>query len=419
MIIKHQLRQNQTLSPLSATMMMPMNNPERTTMAWPDSFKGDEVIQDRRSINVPYTNGGRADPVSDLGCRVVSDVISGEFATPIPLDLTDWDTNMSDTFIRHMGTPSTGQHSQDVGTPPQLPQPVQPSRVTSSDSIGSFYETVSVVSEHDTTCPQSPLQQQQQRQQIHERENDMTDFLSGLLNQVKEDVRPLDDFSTVFDDDPVPVGTKRTAAAAVPTTAPTTTTTSTKRDTTVVDSNPRPLKQRRQQTDDEIRAPRRRFRPYQEEQWVQLFEELTKYREEHGNCLVPHTYDKNPALSRWVKRQRYQYRLKKEGKMSTLTKIRLQKLQEVGFVWDSHAAAWEQRHNELAAYRRAHGHCNVPSQYPENPQLATWVKCQRRQCKIFRQGKKSNMTMERFTALDKLGFIWDLRDANTLFSRYD
>eukprot|EP00980_Cylindrotheca_fusiformis_P024873 scaffold12638_cov69-Cylindrotheca_fusiformis.AAC.3 len=388
-------------------------------MAWPDSFKRDEVFEDSRSIDAPHINRGTAD-ASDLGCRVVSDVISGEFVSPIPLDLSDWDTSLSDPFIQQMGTPSSSQRSRDVVTPDapsQLPQTAEPARVTSSDSIGSFHETVSIVSEHDTTFPQSPLQQQHQQQQsrhIHERENDITDFLSGLLNQVKEDVTPLDDFSTVFDDDPVPVGTKRTAAAATMTTTTTTPTTT----IPVVDHNPRPLKQRRQQADDEIRAPRRRFRPYQEVQWVQLFEELYKYKEEHGNCLVPHTYAKNPALSRWVKRQRYQYRLKREGKMSTLTKVRLQKLEEVGFVWDSHAAAWEQRHNELAAYRREHGHCNVPSQYPENPQLATWVKCQRRQCKIFRQGKKSNMTMERFTALDKLGFIWDLRD-HTLFSRYD
>eukprot|EP00980_Cylindrotheca_fusiformis_P002493 scaffold586_cov68-Cylindrotheca_fusiformis.AAC.2 len=416
MIIKHQLRQNQTLNPPSATMTMPTNNPERSCMARPDCFKGDEAFHDSRSIDSPHISQGRAD-VSDLGYLVVSDVISGEFVSPIPLDLSDWDADMFDPINQRIGTPLPSQHSRDIvssDAPTQLPQTAEPSRVPSSDSIGSFHETVSIVSEDDTTGPQYRLQQQdlqQQSQPIHERENDITDFLSGLLNLVEEDVKPLDDFSMVFDDDSVPVGTKRTAAASMITT-PTTA-------ITVTDSNPRPLKQRRQQADDEIRAPRRRFRPYQEEQWVQLFEELYKYKEEHGNCLVPHTYAKNPALSRWVKRQRYQYRLKREGKMSTLTKVRLQKLEEVGFVWDSHAAAWEQRHNELAAFRREHGHCNVPSQYPENPQLATWVKCQRRQCKIFRQGKKSNMTMERFTALDKLGFIWDLKDNNTLFSRYD
>ncbi|KAL7571535.1 hypothetical protein ACA910_020954 [Epithemia clementina (nom. ined.)] len=153
----------------------------------------------------------------------------------------------------------------------------------------------------------------------------------------------------------------------------------------------------------------RRFRPYQEGQWFEKFEELCAYRKEHGNCLVPHTYKQNLPLARWVKRQRYQYKLMKDGKPSTMTEERAKSLEDIDFVWDSQAAAWYERLSELRHYRSRFFHCNVPSNYNENPQLATWVKCQRRQYKLFMEGKPSNMTTHRIHELGRLGFEWELR----------
>lgn len=154
-----------------------------------------------------------------------------------------------------------------------------------------------------------------------------------------------------------------------------------------------------------------RFRPYQQQQWDAQFQELLTFKQERGHCGVPHTFDENPMLSRWVKRQRYQYKLREEGKASTITANRIQLLENVGFVWDSHSAAWEERLNELRVYLLQYGHCNVPSTCSHHPQLATWVKCQRRQYKLFCSGKPSNITAERITALNQLGFIWDMRGA--------
>ncbi|CAJ1929463.1 unnamed protein product [Cylindrotheca closterium] len=156
-----------------------------------------------------------------------------------------------------------------------------------------------------------------------------------------------------------------------------------------------------------------RFRWYQEQQWEEQFEELLKFKEEQGHCLVPHTYPKNQALARWVKRQRYQYKLKAAGKApSTMTDDRIKKLEDVGFVWNTHALTWDKRLKELVEYCKKHGgDCNVPSNYPENPELATWIKCQRRQFKLFSKGaKESSMTLERINALNELGFSWKVRE---------
>jgi hypothetical protein len=95
-----------------------------------------------------------------------------------------------------------------------------------------------------------------------------------------------------------------------------------------------------------------------------------------------------------------------------MTDERIVALENVGFalVCDSHGAAWEERWIELREYRQSTGHSNVPSNHPSNPQLATWVKCQRRQYKLFWGGKASNMTVERIATLESLGFeSWELR----------
>lgn len=162
-------------------------------------------------------------------------------------------------------------------------------------------------------------------------------------------------------------------------------------------------------TTEEKAAHDRRFRPYQAGQWSEKFEELCQYRDKMGHCLVPHTFSENLALARWVKRQRYQYKLMVEGKSSTMTQDRVEALEDIGFVWDSQGAAWGDRLHELRIFKEEFMHCNVPSNYCENPRLATWIKCQRRQYKLYQEGKPSNMTPQRIHELERLGFEWELR----------
>jgi hypothetical protein len=151
------------------------------------------------------------------------------------------------------------------------------------------------------------------------------------------------------------------------------------------------------------------FRESNIEKWSQRFEDLLAFRGRNGNCLVPLEYPQNPTLAHWIKRQRGQYKAKVEGRHSTLTSQREEALEKLGFIWDSHRAAWEERLNEIVIFRERYGHCNVPSKYPENPQLSIWVKCQRRQHKLCSDDKRSNMTQERISKLADLGFVWTPR----------
>jgi hypothetical protein len=152
-----------------------------------------------------------------------------------------------------------------------------------------------------------------------------------------------------------------------------------------------------------------RFRSYQAETWTERLQDLCDFRARFGHCLVPHNWSGNIPLAQWVKRQRYQFKLKEEGRHSTLSDERKSILEEMGFVWDSHRAAWEERWFELHQFKQKHGHCNVPSKYEVQPQLSVWVKCQRRQQKLFKKGERSTMTSERVRKMDTLGFVWNPR----------
>ncbi|KAL3928067.1 MAG: hypothetical protein SGBAC_012807 [Bacillariaceae sp.] len=208
---------------------------------------------------------------------------------------------------------------------------------------------------------------------------------------------------------------------AAPATIPATTTTATTTATTTTTAAPSTKKsskkadmKKNSAADDS--EDDTRFKRFQNTQWSQKFQELLAFRKENGHCQVPHTWPPNPQLARWVKRQRYQFKLRCEKKLSTMTEDRILLLDEAGFVWDSHAAAWQEKYEELKDYVSRNKTFNMggtnkhnPASYSTHPQLATWVKCQRRQYKLLMAGEESNMTPERKELLEELGFLWGVR----------
>ena len=108
---------------------------------------------------------------------------------------------------------------------------------------------------------------------------------------------------------------------------------------------------------------------------------------------------------------RYQYKLRMDGKHSTMTDERVRVLEAIGFVWSAQHALWEERLAELVEYRAKHGHCNVPNRSTLHPKLCVWVKSQRRQYKLFQDGsKQACITPERIRRLDSIGFVWKPRE---------
>lgn len=129
--------------------------------------------------------------------------------------------------------------------------------------------------------------------------------------------------------------------------------------------------------------------------WDEMFEALLRFKSAEGHCDVPRDWSENPRLARWVAKQR-------EGKRTVgLSKDRAARLNDVGFAWDPTEAAWEEMFAALVSYRNVHGHCQVPRDWPESPQLPTWVVYQR-------QAKnKRKLSKERIVRLNEIGFVWD------------
>ena len=147
-----------------------------------------------------------------------------------------------------------------------------------------------------------------------------------------------------------------------------------------------------------------------EEKWQRRFSELKTYKEVNGNCLVPRSYPDNPPLGKWVKMQRFQYKLFTENKASRLTTARIQQLNDIGFKWivRSRKVTWETRYDELIEFKRLKGNCLVPMRYADNPQLGRWVEVQRKEYKKWQKNERSGLTAEHIQKLEEIGFVWSV-----------
>jgi hypothetical protein len=57
--------------------------------------------------------------------------------------------------------------------------------------------------------------------------------------------------------------------------------------------------------------------------WETMLDELKRYRDEHGDCHVPHGWGQNSQLARWVVTQRTRW--------GSLSSVRRARLEELGF----------------------------------------------------------------------------------------
>ena len=130
--------------------------------------------------------------------------------------------------------------------------------------------------------------------------------------------------------------------------------------------------------------------------WDERYGQLIAYKERQGNCNVPIGWPENPSFASWCHKQREYY------KNGVLSPERIKRLDDLGFVWDYLAAAWEEMFAELLAYKQTHDNCDVPTKWKENPRLGTWCSLQRRAY------KKAKLSSDRIARLASLGFQWDL-----------
>lgn len=142
---------------------------------------------------------------------------------------------------------------------------------------------------------------------------------------------------------------------------------------------------------------------YNEETWIEKYEQLKKYKDENGNINV-HKNDifNGVNLYSWITAQKQRY------KNHELSKDQIKKLEELGIVWSINDEKWNQKYKLLEGYYQEHGNIDVPKEYEVNEiRLGTWLRTQR-QAYI---GKNScKITQEQIDKLNKLGMIWSIND---------
>ena len=126
--------------------------------------------------------------------------------------------------------------------------------------------------------------------------------------------------------------------------------------------------------------------------WEFWFGLLEAFKEAEGHCRVPRGFKLDGFnLDNWVGTQR-----KTKDSMSP---ERRQRLDDIGFIWDPIAEAWEEGFSKLLQFKEHEGHCKVPTGFKlDGFNLDSWVRHQR--------SAKDSMSPERRQRLDEIGFVW-------------
>ena len=135
------------------------------------------------------------------------------------------------------------------------------------------------------------------------------------------------------------------------------------------------------------------------------------------------------SFRRWVQRQRDEYNTcYLVGKKCSLDKVRVKKLEELGFTFErvrkSRGAynpngplgrradpdKYSSRIEKLRIVKEICGDCNKAREiFPDDQILIDWMKAQRKQWKNWQEGRKSSLSTERRQQLEGLGFVWQPR----------
>ena len=105
--------------------------------------------------------------------------------------------------------------------------------------------------------------------------------------------------------------------------------------------------------------------PHDVGHWAAQLARLAAYKVAHGDCNVPKRWAEDPRLGNWVNDQRQRKRKLDRGEpCKGMTAERAAKLTAVGLVWEGtnahlKEAEWDAQLALLAAYKAAHGDCNV------------------------------------------------------------
>lgn len=129
--------------------------------------------------------------------------------------------------------------------------------------------------------------------------------------------------------------------------------------------------------------------------WDTMVTALMAFKKRHGHCNVSYQADADPRLRVWL------HNLRNRRQKGLLDSERVKELDRLGIVWEPQEQQWQGMYAALIEYKRKHGDCKVPHQWPKNRQLASWVGRMRL------SKKRKELPKDRVRKLNQIGFIWE------------
>lgn len=110
------------------------------------------------------------------------------------------------------------------------------------------------------------------------------------------------------------------------------------------------------------------------------------------------------TLGAWINTQR---RVKSGNISGNLTWEKIQKLNDIGMIWDVTDSSWQEVLEELKSYRNTYGNLDIKAKYvsPTGFRLGSWINNMR--FKVKKYGLEQALGDEQRKALEELGMIWD------------
>ena len=149
-----------------------------------------------------------------------------------------------------------------------------------------------------------------------------------------------------------------------------------------------------------------------ENYWTDMYEELKIYRRENGGKMPPRFINgQKNALGQWCDTQLDNYRkFKRSDKGGYITQEKIDKLNEIGFIWDRRGNVWRENYDRLKEFKETHGHCNATASHNGGDKsFGTWVTKQKRKYLCWQRGetksKELSLTDEQAMLMDAIEFV--------------
>lgn len=139
--------------------------------------------------------------------------------------------------------------------------------------------------------------------------------------------------------------------------------------------------------------------------WEQNYESAKQYYREHGNLNVPANYvDADEVhLGAWISEMKA-VRQNKGNKRAELTEKQVEKLNQIGMVWESkYDLIWGKSYEAACRYQEEYGNLDIPSAYvtEDGCRLGRWIRRQR-------DTYGTTLSKERREKLDAIGMVWSI-----------